>query len=263
MGQDSNNKAPPKRIFPSKESLPLLPRPGSGGDARVRGSSADPTRLEAGFDARFPAGKVGLSLVLLWGGSSGSAGAVPPQWQSWAQPRAPGLVPTSPRPRLSHPTPRQAPAALLPAARALAEFLPLHQPLCIWKPFPQLCHDLLPSPRAVAAPLPKAPRASSRPLPPRRAAQSTGDEDIPSKPGDADPWPAAPRSPAGPRTQPPAHSVQGETFRTRRGPQPSAAQGSPGSASTVLVTDQSVLLFMKLPFNNYHAATLVSFLTSY
>lgn len=186
MGQDSNNKAPPKRIFPSKESLPPLPRPGSGGDARVRGSSADPTRLEAGFDARFPAGKVGPSLVLLWGGSSGSAGAVPPQWQSWAQPRAPGPAPTSPRPRLSHPTPRQAPAALLPAARALAEFLPLHQPLCIWKPFPQLCHDLLPSPRAVAAPLPKAPRASSRPLPPRRAAQSTGDEDIPSKPGDAD-----------------------------------------------------------------------------
>lgn len=237
----------------------------------MRGSSADPTRLEVGFDARFPAGKVGPSLVLLWGGSSVSAGAVPPQRQCWAQPRVPGPAPTSPRPRLSHPTPRQAPAALLPAARALAEFLPLHQPLCIWKPFPQLCHDLLPSPRAVAAPLPEAPRASSRPLPPRRAAQSQGTKTSHRSQGMQTsqpqshpyPWPAAPRSPAGPRTQPPAHSVQGETFRTRRGPQPGAAQGSPGSASTVLVTDQSVLLFMKLPFNNYHAATLVSFLTSY
>lgn len=218
MGRDSNNKAPPKIIFPSKESLLPLPRPGSGGDARVRGSSADPTRLEVGFDARFPAGKVGPSLVLLWGGSSVSAGAVPPQRQCWAQPRVPGPAPTSPRPRLSHPTPRQAPAALLPAARALAEFLPLHQPLCIWKPFPQLCHDLLPSPRAVAAPLPKAPRASSRPLPPRRAAQSQGTKTSHRSQGmqtsqpQSPPclWPAAPRSPAGPRTQPPALGAGGD-----------------------------------------------------
>lgn len=45
--------------------------------------------------------------------------------------------------------------------------------------------------------------------------------------------------------------------------QPQSQQSSPSFSSPALTLDHGIPVFMEPPFNNYHAVTLVGFLTSY